>query len=482
MAVGEGQRMPLVLGVDSSARATNVELRDSESGELASSGRAVHTPPERAWSSRERVTRCEQDPAVWWQGLIDARRDAGGAFGVSAIAVAGQPHALVTLDQDGHAIGAAKLGDDNEATPEAAALLDALGGAPAWAEACGSAPDAAFSITKLAWLARLDASAIARVAHVLTAHDWMTFRLCRMAVTDRGDASTTGFFSPTENRWCPELLALVDGAKDWEVCLPQLLDAGGAAGERERVLIATGTGSCMAAALAAGVQSRDVVVSFEDGWVGAVRDRPTVDGSGVVHGFADATGRFLPLVNRGTGVNMLEPFARALGVDVARFERMALDGAPGADGVQYFPARRTGPGLLPRSGTLTGLHDEIGPEVVARAVVEGIAHAALDDIDALRAAEVPSSGRITLVGGGRVQAVAHALADLGNRPVSVSSGDDATTGACALAAAAFHGRPAADIVAAWGVERVRDIEPDPRVDGEELRARYRSDLARFHDG
>ena len=62
--------MPFVLGVDSSAQSTMVELRDADSGEIFGSGRAPHADPE---------TSAEQDPLAWWNALVDARRDAGGA-------------------------------------------------------------------------------------------------------------------------------------------------------------------------------------------------------------------------------------------------------------------------------------------------------------------------------------------------------------------------------------------------------------------
>ncbi|HRW39879.1 MAG TPA: xylulose kinase, partial [Aquihabitans sp.] len=61
--------MPLVAGVDSSTSACKVEVRDADSGELVSSGRAAHrptTPP-----------RSEQHPADWWQAFESAAGIAG---------------------------------------------------------------------------------------------------------------------------------------------------------------------------------------------------------------------------------------------------------------------------------------------------------------------------------------------------------------------------------------------------------------------
>src|SRR5262245_24947819 len=129
--------MPTVLGVDSSTQACKVEIRDADSGELLAQGRAPHpatTPP-----------RSEQDPSRWWDALLDAMRQTG-ATEVDAIAIAGQQHGMVVLDDTGEPVRAAKLWNDTESTADAQWLLQQLAGPQAWAEACGSVPVAAFTI------------------------------------------------------------------------------------------------------------------------------------------------------------------------------------------------------------------------------------------------------------------------------------------------------------------------------------------------
>ena len=90
----------------------------------------------------------------------------------------------------------AKLWNDTESAPDAAWLIDQLpGGRQAWAEACGLVPVASFTITKLSWLHRSEPEAWRRLAHVVLPHDWLTFQLTGRLVTDRGDASGTGYWS-----------------------------------------------------------------------------------------------------------------------------------------------------------------------------------------------------------------------------------------------------------------------------------------------
>lgn len=453
--------MPLVLGVDSSAQSTKVELRDSDDGRIFGAGRAEHTTATAPCA--------EQDPMVWWQALVEARHDAGGALGVAAVAVAAQSQGLVVLDDAGKVIRPAKLALDTEAADDAAALVDALGGPAEWAQACGSVPDASFTIAKLAWLRRCEPDSFAHIAKVLLPHDWLTYRLSRQVVTDRGDASATGYWSPKDDHWALDLLDLVDAGGDWTGALPRVLGPDEPAGDREGVLIAGGTGDSMAAALGLGLRPRDVAVCVgEVATIFTVRERPTADPTGAVAGLADATGRFLPQVRTPTSLNVIDAFAYLLGVDGPRFDQLALAGPPGAHGMVLAPD------VTGIRRVLAGIPNDVSPELLARAVVEGVVWALLEALDALRAADVPVGGRMFLIGdGARGHAFQQVLADMSERPIAIPKGDRVATGACLQATAALTGADMESIVAAWGLERAREIEPDTRVDAEEIRTAHR---------
>src|SRR3954462_1127650 len=185
------------MGVDSSTQATKVEVRDADDGRLVAYGRAPHPVT-------SRPPRSEQDPKAWWDALVIAVGQTGERD-IAAMSVAGQQHGLVALDAAGSVLRPAKLWNDTESAPEATAMVDQYG-AERWAKACGSVPVAAFTITKLAWLARHEPHVFDRVAMVLLPHDYLTYRLTGRFVTDRGDASGTGYWSPVDNRWRADLL------------------------------------------------------------------------------------------------------------------------------------------------------------------------------------------------------------------------------------------------------------------------------------
>lgn len=459
--------MPLVAGVDSSTSACKVEVRDVDTGELVSSGRAAHpatTPP-----------RSEQHPGDWWRAFEAACSEAGvlGAHRPAAISIAGQQHGLVVVDEGGEVLRPAKLWNDTESAPDAAALVDALG-ATAWAAACGSVPVASFTITKLRWLRRVEPDVFGRVARVLLPHDWLTGRLTGRATTDRGDASGTGWWSPREERYRHDLLALVDDGVAWADLLPEVLAPDAPAGEWEGMVVGPGTGDNMAAALGLGLRTGDLALSLgTSGTAFSVRDAPTGDATGAVAGFADATGRFLPLVCTLNATKVTDAVARLLGVDAAGLDALALS-APAGGGdrpvlVPHLDGERT-PNRPTATGTLAGIRSDVTRPQLARAAFEGVACNLLAGAEALGPPE-----RVLLVGGGgRSAAYRQVVADLtGCRVVVPEAEELVARGAAVQAAAVLTGRPFDEITEAWGGGwTTTTVDPDPRTDGAAIRAAY----------
>src|SRR3954467_10951896 len=195
---GSFARVSLVAGVDSSTQSCKVLVCDADSGETVRSGTAPHPDG------------TEVDPALWWAALQTAIEQAGGLDDVAAISVGAQQHGMVCLDEAGAVVRPALLWHDTRSAQAAADLVTELG-APAWAEATGSVPVASFTVTKLRWLAEHEPQAAARTAAVGLPHDWLTWRLSGDAAldtltTDRSDASGTGYWSPREERYRPDLL------------------------------------------------------------------------------------------------------------------------------------------------------------------------------------------------------------------------------------------------------------------------------------
>jgi xylulokinase len=456
----------LVAGIDSSTQSTKVEVRDLVTGALVARGSAPHaatTPP-----------RSEQDPNSWWAAFERAWAAAGSPT-VEALSVAGQQHGMVALDEDRAVIRPAKLWNDTESAADAGWLIEQLpGGVADWAAAVGSVPVAAFTVTKLSWLHRSEPDAWARLAHVVLPHDWMTFRLTGELVTDRGDASGTGYWSPSQAGYRWDVLSIIDKDRDWSTVLPRVAGATEVVGEWRGAKVACGTGDNMAAALGLGLQPGVAVVSLgTSGTAYAVSERPTADPTGLVAGFADATGRYLPLACTLNATKVTDAVGRLLGVDHAEFDRLALAAPPGAGGVTmlpYFDGERT-PNLPKSTGLVTGIRSDVSREQMARASVEGVVCGLLDALDAVGAQTALNSVR--LVGGGaRSEAYRQVVTDLCTLPVDLPVDDEVVaTGACVQAAAVALGIAHREVVERWGLGNGMPLAP-PAGDSAGVRARY----------
>ncbi|HEX7149656.1 MAG TPA: FGGY family carbohydrate kinase, partial [Actinomycetota bacterium] len=439
-------------------QACKVVVRDATSGELRREGRAPHPDG------------TEVDPAAWERALGAAVEAAGGLEDVAAVGVGAQQHGMVCLDEAGRVVRPALLWNDTRSAGAAADLVAEGGGARAWADAVGSVPVASFTVTKLRWLRDHEPEAAERVAAVCLPHDWLTWKLGGAAgldtlATDRGDASGTGYWSPATGSYRPDLLQLALGH---EARVPAVLDPGASPGETTGgAVLAPGTGDNMAAALALGARPGDVVVSVgTSGTVFAVSERPAADPSGIVAGFADATGRFLPLVCTLNAARVLDAAAQLLGVDHERLSALALSAPAGAGGltlVPYLEGERT-PNRPNATGALYGLRlANTTPACLARSAVEGLLCGLADGLDAL-VAEGVEVERVLLVGGGaRSEALRRiAPAVLGHPVAAPPAAEYVADGAARQAAWALAGGPEPPRWELAGTETY-EAEPTPAV-------------------
>jgi xylulokinase len=466
--------MTLVAGVDSSTQSCKVVVRDAETGALVRSGRASHPDG------------TEVDPERWWEALLAAVADAGGLDDVAAISVGGQQHGMVVLDADGAVIRDALLWNDTRSAQSATDLIAELGaasgpgtsGESAWADAIGSVPVASLTVTKLRWLRDHEPQNAARVAAVALPHDWLTWRLAGHGpgtggldalTTDRSDASGTGYWSPFTDDYRRDLLTLALGH---DAILPRVVGPGQSAGTSAlgalAPLLGPGAGDNAAAALGLGLVPGDVAISIgTSGVVSAISSTPTADGSGLVTGFADATGAFLPLACTLNASRVLDAAARIVGADHAGLSALALSVSPGADGlvlVPYLEGERT-PNKPDATGALHGMRlANTTPGHVARASVEGMLCALADGLDALVAQGVPVR-RVFLIGGGaQSEAVRRVAPSVLGLDVSVPTpGEYVADGAARQAAWVLSGSEQPPTWTASGSAEVYRADPAPQV-------------------
>lgn len=439
--------MTLVAGIDSSTQSCKVVIRDADTGALIRSGRASHPDG------------TEVDPEFWFAALQEAIAQAGGLDDVAAISVGGQQHGMVVLDATGAVIRPALLWNDTRSAQAARDIIteagdgDSEAGAAYWAQRTGTLPVSSITLTKLRWLKDNEPENAANVAAVCLPHDWLTWRLAGYGPgsgaeglaalhTDRSDASGTGYYRTAEKSY--DLKALEQHLGHAPI-LPAV------AGPLESIgrtvtgaLIGPGAGDNAAAGLGVGATVGDVVMSLgTSGTVFAVADAPSADTSGLVAGFADATGNYLPLVCTLNATRIFDATANLLQVSLAELNDLALSANPGSDGLTllpYFDGERT-PNLPDATGSLHGITraNYTAPNL-ARSAVEAIICSLADGLRALEAQGVQAQ-RIILVGGGaQSTAVQRIAAQVLGLPIIVPApGEYVADGAARQAAGVLAG-------------------------------------------
>lgn len=460
--------MTLVAGVDCSTQATKVVVVDAETARLVASGRRAN-PVHRDGPISE------TDPEAWWQLLAEALDETGVVGDIAAISIAAQQLGLVTLDDAMRPVRPAVLWDDTRSATAAAELRSKLGGAEGWAEKVGTQPMAGLTACSWAWLRDAEPDAARRTAHIRLPHDFLTERLIGAGVTDRGDASGTGWWSSRRESYVPEVLGLPE-IDIGEATLPRVLahdaiagtvlaSAAAHTGLREGIPVACGTGDNMAAALALALAPGQPAISLGTSGTAFLRSStPPADVSGQVFADASASGDHLPLTCTLNATLAVDDLARLLGIardDVAPATRQVV--------MPYLSGERL-PNLPHARGTMAGIDHSTTAGELLLAAYEGVAYSLIQSLDVLaeHSSGLDADAPLILVGGGaRGKVWQQTVARLSGRRIRVPDCDELVAwGAAAQAAATLVDETPQDVARRWQVSK-----------GTELRAVARDEAA-----
>jgi xylulokinase len=385
----------LVAGIDSSTQSVKIVIKDAASGELIREGKSAHPDG------------TEVNPSAWWSALNQAIEKAGGLSDVSAISVAAQQHGFIALDEKGEVIRDALLWNDLRSAKAAKDLNKEFGGDTETAKAVGSILVASFTVAKARWMAENEPENAKRLAAIALPHDWISWQLqggvnFDKLFTDRSDASGTGYFSPSSNTYRKDLLAIALKDKK-EIYLPKIAKFDGFAGETTGgIPIAAGAGDNAAAGFGIGAKSGDLIISLgTSGTAFFVSETPSNDPMGEVAGFADLTGRYLPLVCTLNAARVLDAVSKLLGKSHDEIGHLALKANAGSEGLTmlgYFEGERT-PNRPDAKGLLAGINNHnLTAENIARCAIESILCGLIDSFASLQSSGAKIE-RVMIVGG-----------------------------------------------------------------------------------
>ena len=397
----------MYLGLDLGTSGVKALLIDDSQRIVASAhGGLEVSRPHPGWS--------EQDPAAWIAATEEALAGLKASHpaalsAVRGIGLSGQMHGATLLDAADEVLRPCILWNDTRSHAEAAAL-DAD---PLFRRLTGNIVFPGFTAPKLAWAARHEPEIFARVAKVLLPKDYLRLWLTGEHVSDMSDSAGTSWLDTGARAWSGELLArtgldlrhmprLVEGTAPSGQLRPALAARYGISAA---VTVAGGAGDNAASACGMGtVREGAAFVSLgTSGVLFAANARYLPKPESAVHAFCHA----LPGTWHQMGVilsatDALNWHAGVTGRSAAELTAELGDTLTPPSAVTFLPylsGERTPHNDALIRGAFVGLGHESGRPVLTRAVLDGVAFAIRDNLEALRAAGT-EIGRVTAIGGG----------------------------------------------------------------------------------
>jgi xylulokinase len=438
--------MDTMIGIDLGTQALKVVFYDFV-------GRRIAATESAALDLQQGDAGVAEQQSRWWLAALRAalaRVDPQIRATARAVAVSGQQHGFVAIDESDEVLAPVKLWCDTSTEAECDEIMDAFGGRDACIAEVGNPILAGYTASKVRWLKKARPELYARLDGILLPHDYVNLYLTGERCMEMGDASGTGFLDIRERMWSSGMLRAIDPDRDLGSCLPEPRTANEPVGELRPaaadelglpagIPVAIGGGDNMMGAIGTGnVRPGNMTMSLgTSGTVYAFSDAPVIDPRGNIAAFCSSTGGWLPLLCTMNCTVTTELMRRLLGADIDTFERQISSAARGAEGVltlPFFNGERT-PNLPNARGCIVGLSGHnLRPENLLRSAVEGATFALKFGIDELANLGVEARAIVVTGGGARSATWRQIVADICAAPVAVLEQDEGAAFGAALQA------------------------------------------------
>ena len=363
--------------------------------------------PQPGWS--------EQSPEHWWKAANAVVKALGkmkpkAIAAVEGIGLSGQQHGATLLDKNGKVLRPCILWNDARAFAECNDILERE---PRAMEISGNIPLAGFTAPKLVWVKKHEPKIFDAVDKVLLPKDYIRYRMTGDFASDMSDSAGTYWLDVEKRAWSDELLKATDMRRDQMPALFEGTDATGkltatvakAWGMPKRPVVAGSGGDNAASACGIGaVHNGDAFVSIGTSGVMFVsNDKYSPNAAKAVHAFCHA----VPNTWHQMGVILsatasLEWLSGVLKTPAPKLTKALgnkLEGPSPALFLPYLSGERTPVGDAQIRGLMMGLGHETDAKVMTHAVLDGVAFAFRDSLEALKAAGT-NVKRVMAVGGG----------------------------------------------------------------------------------
>ncbi len=354
----------------------------------------------------------EQNPSDWYEQTVLGLRELVGVRGAElrGLSFGGQMHGLVMLDENDEPLRPAILWNDGRSAEECAYLNNAIG-REKLSEWTGNIAFPGFTAPKILWVKKHEPEIFARCKKIMLPKDYLCYRLSGEFVTEPSDASGTLLYDVKNGRWSREMLDICGITEDM---LPKVRRSSEAVGTLKRelaetlgageVIVAPGAGDNAAAAIGMGVvgPGKCSISVGTSGTVFITSDKFAADGGNALHSFAHADGGFhlMGCVLSAASCNKwwMEDILNTAGYN-AEQEKITGLGEGGVFFLPYLMGERSPHNDPAARGVFAGMSMSTARAEMTRAVLEGVAYALRDCVEAARAAGIEIT-EARLCGGG----------------------------------------------------------------------------------
>lgn len=432
--------MDILLGIDLGTSGVKVLAMESSGKILATTSRTYPLyQPRAGWS--------EQEPEDWWNGVVGAIRDILqnehiDAGAIRGLAVSGQMHGSVFLDDRQQVIRRPLLWNDTRTFPQCQTITETIG-EEQLIELAGNPALEGFTGPKVLWLKEKEPDNYARLATLLLPKDYILFRLTGRLCTEVSDAAGTLLFDVRNRQWSRRIMELLDLNPSM---LPEVLESPEVVGEltgeastatgllrKTRVVAGGADNAC--SAVGNGIVSEGLVLASlgSSGTVVAHTNQMRMDPQGRIHSFNHAIPNRWYLMGvmlsaaasfqwfRDNFAEAETILARSLPDSAEQLlNREAETVSPGSDGVMFLPylsGERTPHRDAKARGAFIGLAPIHTKKHLTRAIMEGVAFGMKDSLELVKDLGVmPTQIRIT-GGGAKSPLWRQIIADVFDHPV-----------------------------------------------------------------
>lgn len=397
----------MYLGLDLGTSGVKAMLINDDQTIVASAHGSLETlRPHPGWS--------EQNPADWIRASHTAinglkARYSAQLLAVKGIGLSGHMHGATLLDASGTVLRPCIMWNDTRSHVEAAEL-DAD---PRFRTITGNIVFPGFTAPKLVWVAKNEPDIFARLAKVLLPKDYLRLWLTGEYISEMSDSAGTAWLHTGARAWSPDLLAATGlGIEHMPKLTEGTHQAGrlraelaAALGMESGVIVAGGAGDNAASACGMGtVHPGSAFVSLGTSGVlfaanASYLPKPESAVHAFCHALPDTWHQMGVILSAADALNWHANITGASAADLTLELGDTLNAPTGVSFLPYLSGERTPHNDSAIRGAFTGLGHESDRKVLTQAVLEGVAFAIRDNLEALKAAGTQIS-RVTAIGGG----------------------------------------------------------------------------------